>query len=96
MSAFIQSLLALLAQLAPVVKDSALIANIVSTLSGLLPIVIAEYQDLIQPVKNIIAALSANPATTADQFTALQALDAAADAAFDKAAADYSAAHPAS
>jgi hypothetical protein len=38
-------------------------------------------------VKNIIAALQANPATTESQLAALQALDQQADAAFEAAAA---------
>jgi peptidoglycan hydrolase CwlO-like protein len=38
-------------------------------------------------VKNIIAALQANPATTESQLASLQALDQQIDAAFEAAAA---------
>jgi hypothetical protein len=94
MNAIVQSILALLAQIAPLIKDSAAIASIISTVEQILPIVVQEAQDLVQPVKNIIAALSANPAATADQLAALQALDAKVDADFDAAVAAYQAAHP--
>lgn len=95
MSAFVQAVLALVTGLLPKLADSATISNIIVTLTQLLPIVQQEIADVAPAVKNIIAALSANPAATADQLAALASLDAQVDAAFDKAAADYAAAHPA-
>lgn len=94
MNAIIQSVLALITQIAPLIKDSAAIASIISTLEQIIPVIGQEINDLAQPVKNIIAALSANPDTTADQLAALQALDAQVDAAFDAAVAAYAANHP--
>jgi hypothetical protein len=65
-----------------------LVTNIIDVLSKMLPFILAEVEALYAPVKNIIAALSANPATTADQLAQLQALDAQVDAAFEAAAAE--------
>jgi hypothetical protein len=95
MNAIIQTILVMLAKVAPLIQDSAAIASIINTLEELIPVIVQEYKDLVQPVKNIIAALSANPATTADQLTTLQTLDAQADADFDAAAAAFTANHPA-
>jgi len=86
--------LTLIQDFAPLVNDASTVGKIISALETYLPVVAQEASDLIQPIKNIIAALSANPATTADQLAALQALDQQADAAFDAAAAAYEAAHP--
>jgi hypothetical protein len=93
-STAISTILALVEDILPLVTNSGMVAKVVSTLELLLPIIVQEYNDLVQPVKNIIAALSANPAATADQLAALQALDGQADAAFDAAAAAYIEAHP--
>lgn len=62
------------------------IDTIINALSQMLPFIIQEVQTLAAPVQNIIAALSANPATTAQQLATLQALDAQVDAAFATAA----------
>ena len=91
MSLAIQGLLTLIEQLIPLLTSSAnatLIDGIISTLSGFLPFIVNEISALYAPVKNIIAALSATPATNATQAAALAALDAQLDAAFDAAAAD--------
>ena len=64
------------------------IDTIIKSLITLLPFIVQEISSLVQPVKNIIAALSANPATTEDQLAQLQALDANVDAAFEAAAKD--------
>ncbi|HXP63984.1 MAG TPA: hypothetical protein VN815_00800 [Steroidobacteraceae bacterium] len=90
MSAALSALLGLIGQLIPLITSSAnatLIDSIINTLEGFLPFIIQEVEALYQPVKNIIAALSANPATTASQLAALQAQEAQIDAAFDAAAA---------
>ena len=88
-------LLTVLGDLAPLVTSSSEIGAIITGLETYLPLITAEASDLITPIKNIIAALQGNSAVTTDQLTALQALDAQADAAFDAALAAYNAANPA-
>ncbi len=68
--------------------DTALITSIISTLEGLLPLIVGSIGPFYSSVKNIIAALSADPAALPDQLAALQALDKQADDAFEAAAAD--------
>ena len=90
MTAIIPAIIALLGQLIPALGSSStasLVGQIIAILIQMIPVLVKEYQDLIGPVKNIIAALSANPATTADQLQTLQALDIAMDNAFEAAAA---------
>lgn len=84
----VATLVALLAQIAPMLGTASQIAKVVELLTQILPIAVKVGEDLVQPIKNIIAALQAN-ATAADftvQLTALQALDQAYDAAFEAAA----------
>ena len=90
MTLALTTLLSLISNLLPLLTSSAnanLIGSIISTLEQFLPFIVDEISSLYAPVKNIIAALSANPATTAAQLATLQALDTQADAAFDAAAA---------
>lgn len=90
MTIAITALLSLIGQLLPLITSSAnanLIAGIISTLEQFLPFILDEIESLYTPVKNIIAALSANPATTAEQLAMLQALDKSTDDAFEAAAA---------
>jgi hypothetical protein len=91
MSEVITAVLSMIQQLLPLISNSGTeqtIAAILQALTGMVPFIIQEIQALYTPVKNIIAALSANPAATADQLAALQALDQQVDAAFEQAAAD--------
>ena len=91
MSAAISAILALIEELLPVVtsaSSASLITSILNALTAMLPFIIQEVEALITPVKNIIAALSANPATTAAQLATLQSLDASVDASFEAATAD--------
>lgn len=91
MTIAIQALLALIGQLLPLITSSAnaaLISGIITTLEQFLPFIIQEVSSLYAPVKNIISALSANPATTSAQLTQLQALDKTTDDAFEAAALD--------
>jgi hypothetical protein len=90
MTLAIQALLSLLQQLMPLLAghNAVLIGGIISTLEQFLPFVIQEVSSLYEPVKNIIAALSANPATTAEQLAKLQVLDKATDDAFEAIAAE--------
>jgi len=86
-TAALQALLVVIAQIAPSLTSSAAIQAVVNALVQIVPVLIKEVQDLIPMVKNIIAALSANAGTTSDQLNALAALDAQCDAAFEAAAA---------
>jgi len=78
------------ATLLPLLGTSAatatLIGNVVTTIENLLPVIIQFVPQLYQSVKNIIQALTADPATTADQLAKLQSMDAQLDAAFEAAA----------
>lgn len=90
MTIAITTLLGLIGNVIPLLTSSAnaaLIASIISTLEQFLPFIVDEISSLYQPVKNVIAALSATPATDAAQLAALQTLDAQLDAAFDAVAA---------
>ena len=90
MTLAIQALLSLLEELIPLITSTAnasLISSIITTLSGFLPFIVQEISALYQPVKNIIEALSATPATTAAQLAQLQILDQQVDSAFEAIAA---------
>jgi hypothetical protein len=91
MSVVITSVLAMIESLLPAITSGgnvAIVDGVINALTAMLPFIIQEVEALVTPVKNIIAALSANPATTAAQLAQLQALDAQVDTAFDAAAAD--------
>ncbi len=91
MSEVIVAILTLIEQLLPAITSStnaSLVDSIIKALIGMLPFITSEIQSVVPAVKNIIAALSANPATTAEQLSQLQALDAQVDAAFEDAAKD--------
>lgn len=88
MSIIITSVLAMIEALLPAITSTAsasTITAIITALTNMLPFIIQEVEALVGPVKNIISALSANPATTAAQLASLQTLDAQVDAAFDTA-----------
>lgn len=70
--------------------SSTVIISVVTALEKWVPLVIALFPSatsLFQSVKNIIASLSANPATPAQQLSTLQQLDAQVDTAFEAIAA---------
>ena len=90
MTLAITTLLSLIGNLVPLLTSSAnasLIASIIATLEQFLPFIVDEISSLYTPVKNIIAALSATPATDAAQLAQLQVLDQAVNAAFEAIAA---------
>jgi hypothetical protein len=90
MTAAIISILSLIEQLLPAIlsaSNASLVTGIITTLTNLLPFIVQEIETLAPAVKNIIAAMSANPATTAAQLASLQALDQQVDAAFEAVAA---------
>ena len=89
MTAAFTTVLALLGQLLPALSgNSEMIANIINALIQIIPVIVKEVQDVAPMVKNIIAALKNDPATTADQLAQLDALDAQVDQAFEAAATD--------
>ena len=89
MNTIVTAVISLLGQLIPLIGgNSTLISTIINTLIAIIPEIVTEVETLIPPIKNIIAALSANPATTAEQMATLQDLDAKCDAAFEAAAVD--------
>jgi len=91
MTLVIQSVLAMISQFLPLLGSSSTVStiqSIINALKNLVPLIVDEVQLVTPAIKNIIAALSANPATTAEQLAQLKALDAQVDAAFDEAAKD--------
>lgn len=83
------TLLTQLLQLIPAISGNAsAIGSVITTLVQIIPAIEQAAEALIPPIKAIIAALSADAATTADQMAALQALDAQCDQAFEAAAVD--------
>lgn len=86
MTAIVMAVIGLLTNFLPLVSTSSNVTSIISTLIQIIPVVVKEAQDLVQPIKNIIAALQTNAATTAEQLAQLQTLDAVVDAAFEGAA----------
>jgi hypothetical protein len=88
MNALASAVVALLTQLLPLLSStgSSQIGAILNALIEIIPLVIKEATALIEPVKNIISALSANPATTVEQMAILAKLDAQCDADFEDAA----------
>jgi hypothetical protein len=76
----------LMTQMLPLINSAPQIAKFITMLIQILPAVEQLAEALVQPIKNIIAALSANPAADAVQLKALVDLDAQYDAAFEAAA----------
>ncbi|MCW1991137.1 hypothetical protein ABIE85_001859 [Bradyrhizobium diazoefficiens] len=87
MTAMLTTILSLISALVPAGTNAALIEKIVAALIQIVPVVVKEYQDLVPIVRNIIAALKADPSTTAAQLEQLQALEVQWDAEFEAAAA---------
>ena len=86
MIAIVGAVISLLTSFLPLVSSSSQVGSIIATLIQIIPTIVKEAQDLVQPVKNIIAALQTNGAATAEQLAQLQTLDAVVDASFDAAA----------
>src|SRR5262245_42727623 len=88
----VTSILTLITQILPLLgvggSAASLITTIISTISGILPLVVNEIALVGPAVKNIIKALSENPATTTEQLAELKKIDAQVDAAFEEAAKD--------
>lgn len=91
MNIVVQAILTLIEQLLPAItsaSNASLISSVLDALVKMMPFIVDEISALATPVKNIIAALSANPATTTDQLAQLQVLDKQVDDAFEDAAKD--------
>ena len=88
----ILGILAIIQQVLPLLTSGTQSTNTISTivtqLEKWLPILVQEVSVLYEPIKNIINALGANPATTADALQKLAAIDSQVDAAFEAAAKD--------
>lgn len=89
------TLLQTILSLIPQITNSKSINTIVAALIQIIPVAVQEASDLLGPIRNIIAVLSASDGATADQLATLKALDAQVDAAYDAALAAYLMAHPA-
>ena len=81
----VSGVLGLITQILPLVgvKNSAAIGGIVKTLTDIAPLVTNQIGSTFTGVKNIIAAVGAHPATTADQLIALDAFDKQVDDAWN-------------
>ncbi len=86
-----QAIVALIEAILPSVGVSSanvmLISKIIAALVALIPIIKAEYQDLVPIVQRIIIALKADPSTIPAQLDALDAAEAQLDADYENAAA---------
>lgn len=65
---------------------SDIVTKVIGLLVQILPVIETEYETIVPYIKNIIAALKADPATTTAQLAQLAELDAQADQAFEAAA----------
>lgn len=86
LNTIILAVVGLMTQMLPLVTSSSQVATFIEMLIKILPVVEQLAEALVQPIKNIINALSANPATDAEQLAALKVLDAQYDQAFEAAA----------
>lgn len=87
MNTAISTLLTLLQAIIPAINNTGTVGKIIEALIAWLPIIIKEANALLPIVKNIILTVQGNPASTADQIAALEALNKDCDEAFDAAAA---------
>lgn len=90
MSAMVTIILAALQAVEALLTATGVTSDIVTKVIGLLvqilPVIETEYETIVPYIKNIIAALKADPATTDAQLAQLATLDAQADQAFEAAA----------
>lgn len=87
MESLIPLVVSLLQQTLPLIAGKApAIASAVSTVLAIAPVIASAYTNLKPVVGRIIAALKADPATTPDQITVLEAAEVIMDHDFDAAA----------
>lgn len=82
----VTAVVAALSEMSGLVSSTSQVGVIIKLLTQIIPVAAQVAQDLIQPIKNIIAALKLDPNTTVQQLQDLATLDAATDAAFEAAA----------
>lgn len=88
-AALVEVIITLLGKLIPAIGNNAdLIAEIITSLQQIIPILVKEYQDLVPIVQNIIAALKGTDGISSDQWAALAALETQIDSEFDAAASN--------
>lgn len=87
----VPAIIALIEQFLPLLGTSAattsLIGTIITALENIVPLIVDFAPTVYTSVKNIIAELKADPATTTAQWAALDAIDTQLDAANDAAIA---------
>jgi hypothetical protein len=88
MTAVLLAALTVISQIAGSLGTPAAITSIIDLLVKILPTLIKEVQDVAPIVQNIIDALRNNNVVTPEQLTALDELEAKADADFEAAAAE--------
>jgi hypothetical protein len=88
MTAVLLAVLTAIGQIAGSLGTPSSIAAIIDLLIKILPTLVKEVQDIAPIVQNIIDALRNNNVITPEQLTALDDLEAKADAAFEAAAAE--------
>src|SRR5690349_24856469 len=85
----ILTIISLLAKVVPQIgANSALITEIITDLSAIIPALVKEVEDVVPMIRNIITALKSKDGVTPEQLAALDAMEDQLDADFDKAAAD--------
>lgn len=86
MENILRSILNLLVEITPVVKEAGIVAKIIQTLVDITPVVIKEAKDLAPLIKQAVSVLKGNTVTD-EQLAQLDALEAQIDAEFDSAVA---------
>lgn len=81
----VRPFLDLLLQLAPMLPNSGAVGKVIKTITTAAPVLLKTYEDAAPSIKGIVNALQANPATTEEQFDALDAISLKVDADFDEA-----------
>ena len=89
MGAILPLIVTVIESLLPIINGATTgqVSNIIVLLEKIIPTVVQEATDLVQPIQNIIASLSSNSSVTADQIAQLKAQSDALDAALDASAA---------
>lgn len=89
MNSVVTVILTLLGKVVPAIGSNAgLIADIITALEAIVPVVIQEYKDLLPEVKNVIAALKGTDGISQAQWDALDSLEADVDTEFNEAATE--------
>lgn len=87
MNTIVSAVLGLIEALMPLVSQAGVVAQIITALESILPLVVQEVETVGPMVKNIISAITKSGGATDADVQALLVLDAQVDAAFDAALA---------